>query len=183
MKQLAQNNIIDMTGQKINHWTVLSLSKKEHNSNIKYWVCECDCGTIKEVRGDTLRDGSSQSCGCHKKNSHGEEAILKLLQENNIKYIREKIFDTCKMPDTQSFVRFDFYIPDKNYLIEYDGEQHFITNKSISSKWNTDRIILRDNFKNQWCKNNNIPLIRIPYTHFKDLCLEDLLLETSKFVI
>ena len=39
-----------------------------------------------------------------------------------------------------------------------------------------------DKYKNQWCKNNNIPLIRIPYTHLKDLCLEDLLLETSKFI-
>jgi hypothetical protein len=37
-------------------------------------------------------------------------------------------------------------------------------------------------FKNQWCKENNIPLIRIPYTHFEDICLEDLLLE-SKFRI
>jgi len=37
--------------------------------------------------------------------------------------------------------------------------------------------------KNQWCKNNNIPLIRIPYTHLEDLRLEDLLLETSQFII
>ena len=41
----------------------------------------------------------------------------------------------------------------------------------------------RDTYKNQWCKENNIPLIRIPYTHLNDLCLEDLLLETSKFII
>jgi hypothetical protein len=40
-----------------------------------------------------------------------------------------------------------------------------------------------DSFKNQWCKDNNIPLIRIPYTHLKDLCLEDLLLETSKYIV
>jgi len=37
--------------------------------------------------------------------------------------------------------------------------------------------------KNQWCKENNIPLIRIPYTHLQDLCLEDLQLETSQFII
>lgn len=41
----------------------------------------------------------------------------------------------------------------------------------------------KDNYKNDWCKNNNIPLIRIPYTHLKDLCIEDLLLETSTFII
>ena len=36
--------------------------------------------------------------------------------------------------------------------------------------------------KNQWCKDNNIPLIRIPYTHLNNLCIEDLILETSKFI-
>jgi hypothetical protein len=36
--------------------------------------------------------------------------------------------------------------------------------------------------KNQWCLDNNILLIRIPYTHYNDLCLEDLLPETSKFI-
>lgn len=40
-----------------------------------------------------------------------------------------------------------------------------------------------DKLKNQWCKENNIPLIRIPYTRYNDLCIEDLLLETSNFII
>ena len=34
-------------------------------------------------------------------------------------------------------------------------------------------------FKNIWCKKNNIPLIRIPYTKLNNLKLEDLLLDTS----
>lgn len=40
-----------------------------------------------------------------------------------------------------------------------------------------------DKIKNEYCKNKNIPLIRIPYTHFEKICLEDLLLETSNFII
>ena len=67
----------------------------------------------------------------------------------------------------------------KNYLIEFDGEQHF--KLSTSSAWNDKCATLqeRDTYKNQWCKDNNIPLIRIPYTHLKQLCLEDLLPATS----
>ena len=38
-------------------------------------------------------------------------------------------------------------------------------------------------FKNEWCKNNNIPIIRIPYAHLKELKIEDLLLETSQFIV
>ena len=35
----------------------------------------------------------------------------------------------------------------------------------------------------EWCKENNIPLIRIPYTHYDDIIIDDLKLETSKFII
>lgn len=41
----------------------------------------------------------------------------------------------------------------------------------------------RDKIKNQWCKENNIPLIRIPYTRLLKLCIEDLLLETTSFLV
>ena len=40
-----------------------------------------------------------------------------------------------------------------------------------------------DNYKNQWCKNNKIPLIRISYLNLRDLKIEDLILETSKYVV
>ena len=37
--------------------------------------------------------------------------------------------------------------------------------------------------KNEWCRANKIPLIRIPYWHYDDLCIEDLKLETSKYIV
>ena len=53
--------------------------------------------------------------------------------------------------------------------------------------WNTreafEKTKERDEIKNLWCKNNNIPLIRIPYTHFDDLCLNDLQINTSTYKI
>ena len=74
--------------------------------------------------------------------------------------------------------RFDFYINDK-YLIEYDGEQHFY--KASNDRYNFKETQKRDYYKNQWCKENNIPLIRIPYTAYETLSIEDLLLETTKY--
>jgi hypothetical protein len=108
------------------------------------------------------------------------------LKQNNLSFIKEKTFNTCIFPNTNYFAKFDFYI-DNKYLIEYDGEQHFYPMSFGSQKeTGTEKLLKtqeRDKFKNQWCKDNNIPLIRIPYTHYNNLCIEDLKLETSKFII
>ena len=75
-------------------------------------------------------------------------------------------------------------ITDSNMMIEFDGRQHI---QYDNKGWNTEKIFqqtqYRDNYKNQWCKDNNIPLIRIPYWHLKDLKIENLLIETSKFIV
>ena len=62
-------------------------------------------------------------------------------------------------------------------MIEFDGNQHF----DKSSKYYSDLIPIRDNIKNQWCKDNHIPLIRIPYSHLNKITLSDLLLEKTIF--
>ena len=75
-------------------------------------------------------------------------------------------------------LRCDFFVQN-TYVVEFDGLQHF-------TGWGYDKDNLliqqrRDQTKNQWCKENNIPLIRIPYTKLDTLCLEDLMLETTQF--
>ena len=59
--------------------------------------------------------------------------------------------------------------------------------KNYNTTWNNKENFLktqeRDALKNQWCKDNNIPLIRIPYTHLNNLKIEDLLLETSEYIV
>lgn len=51
-------------GDKINRWTLL---EKINKSGRVYYKCQCECGTIKEVRADHLKSGSSKSCGCLQK--------------------------------------------------------------------------------------------------------------------
>jgi hypothetical protein len=52
----------NLVGQKLGRWTVKALAPPRGNK--LYWMCECDCGVRKEVQGDNLVDGQSQSCGC-----------------------------------------------------------------------------------------------------------------------
>ncbi len=51
-------------------------------------------------------------------------------------------------------------------LIEYDGEFHFEKQYSDDK---FERVKIHDKFKNQYCKNNNIPLLRIPYWEFDNI--------------
>jgi hypothetical protein len=119
-----------------------------------------------------------------KTGSKGEQKIVELLTLNKIPFIREATFGTCLFNDTGYPARFDFYV-NNNYLIEFDGEQHF---NPYNGYWKMDKnwfekMQEHDEYKNQWCKDNNIPLIRIPYTKLDTLCIEDLMLETTQFKI
>ena len=58
---------------------------------------------------------------------------------------------------------FDFYLPDYNICIEYDGEEHFQPVEFFGGEEKFQRRIENDEIKNNYCKNNNIKLIRIPY--------------------
>ena len=51
-------------GDKIERWTVLERISRNSRT---YYVCECECGTKKEVRADHLKAGKSKSCGCLQK--------------------------------------------------------------------------------------------------------------------
>ena len=164
--------LTDLTGKKFNHLTVLGDSGKRCHGRI-VWKCRCDCGNIIEVETSHLTQNHTQSCGCLK--SAGEQKIQSILTENNIPYEKEKMFETCRNPKTNNKLRFDFFV-NNDYLIEFDGKQHFMTEEmGFFTKEELDNIKYRDEIKNQWCKDNNIRLIRIPYTKLDTLTLEDLI--------
>lgn len=93
--------------------------------------------------------------------------VEKFLIDNNIKYIKQKRFKECK---NKRSLPFDFYLPIYNICIEVDGEQHFDKNRVFAYGINKEKEFeLRnelDNIKNQYCKDNNIKLLRIPYWEF-----------------
>lgn len=110
--------------------------------------------------------------GCPKCNlSKGETKIIKFLNDNNIKYECQKKFLNL-INNGRNSLRFDFYIPSKNLLIEYDGIQHYKGGKifnHILTKKEFEEIRKRDKIKSKYAKNNNIKLLRIPYFQFKEI--------------
>ena len=174
-----KTSIKDLTNKKFGKLTAIKPTEKRLNGQV-VWLCKCECGNEVEVRSYNLVSGATCSCGCLNQ-SHGELVIENLLKEHNIKYKKEAVFPTCIFEDTKQFARFDFFV-NNSYVIEFDGEQHFTYN---NRGWNNrDNFIItktHDRYKNKWCKENNIPIIRIPYTHLEEIKIEDLLLESSLF--
>lgn len=175
-KKFESHNGIDETGKRYGKLTVLERSNKTDGTHI-FWKCKCDCGNICDINGTYLRLGISTNCGCER--SVGEQKITKILQENNINFKREFTFSDL-LGDGGGRLRFDFGILDSNnnllYLIEYDGIQHFEIKCFGNDKNDFDILKKYDKIKEEYCKNNNIPLIRIPYTKLGTLNLQDLML-------
>lgn len=158
----------DLTGQKFGKLTVLYPCDYKTDSNI-IWHCKCDCGNECDVKSYFLKKGLTQSCGCIS-SSIGEMNIQEILNNNNIQYKKEYIIkDLGKL-------RFDFAIFRNNNLmrlIEFDGIQHFSECTGVwNSKDNLKERQKRDNIKNEYCKKNNISLVRIPYWERDNITLD-----------
>lgn len=181
-----QRNKSPNIGEEVNGSKVLDIDYRTDSRgyNVCWIFVECKiCGHKYWVRKSTLQRGDTKTCGCARL-SYGEALISKILDENNISYEREKSFPNCYFSDIHNKCRFDFYI-NKEYLLEFDGIQHY--SYSNGSKWfdkeTVNTIRKRDMYKNEWCKNNNIHLIRIPYYHLNDLVIDDLLLDSTTFLV
>ena len=92
--------------------------------------------------------------------SYGEKKIRLFLSDKKIKFTTQKTFNNCKH---KLKLPFDVYLPNYNVCIEYDGKQHFERNDFFGGEEVLNETRIRDEIKNEYCKYNNIHLIRIKY--------------------
>jgi len=109
-------------------------------------------------------------CNCGTNMSNGELRIKNLLDDNCIIYQQEKKFKDLINEETKYPLRFDFYLPTKKFIIEFDGRQHFVPN----TRWRDPEYQLketqkRDRIKDEYCKNKNLKLLRIHYKDFNKI--------------
>ena len=168
----SRKEFIDETGNVCGKLTVLCRDSNNSYGQAR-WKCQCECGTITTVSGGQLRSGGTRSCGCTK--SFGELTIIKLLNENNITYKKEYVFDDLK---DKGSLRFDFAILNKQNkllgLIEFQGSQHYInTPIGYYTQKKIDTIKKHDAIKQQYCNKNKIPLLILNKNNYN----EDMILE------
>jgi hypothetical protein len=113
--------------------------------------------------------------GCPRCNeSKGEKAINNFLTEQNIQFNPQYRFKDCKDKKT---LPFDFYLPNYNICIEYQGQQHYKPIERFGGKEQLKYVQKHDRIKRKYCKDNNIKLIRIKYTDNTIKVLQDNLKE------
>lgn len=169
-------------GTKFGKLTVIEdigLREQTQGHRRRWYKCQCDCGNITEAMGNALKEGQKISCGSCL-SSKGEFQIEELLKQNNIIYNHDIICQEL-FKETGRALRFDFELfkSDGSFdrFIEFDGRQHYSGPDTTYWGKTTDNlsdIQERDNIKNNFCKEHNYTLIRIPY-YYKNITIEDIL--------
>lgn len=161
--------------QKLNTKRFIRKAEEIHNDKCDYSLVEYN-GCYKKIKIICKYHGLFEQMayshlaghGCPKcvKNK-GEEKTEQWLISNNLKYKRWFKFETLK---DKSQLSYDFFIPDKNILIELNGQQHYKFH-NLFHKNRNDFLKQKhhDWLKRKYAKDNGYDLLVIPYWDFKNI--------------
>ena len=124
----------------------------------------CGKGHIFQMSFSKFKNSNHRCPLC--KMTNGEQEIEEILKDFNILYNYQYPFDDCK---NKECLPFDFYLPQYNCCIEYDGEYHYHYNYFGNTLLDLMNRKYKDNIKTNYCQQNNIKLIRIPYWDFNNI--------------
>lgn len=139
-----------------------SLLSEYVGMNKKIKVIHNICGYVWDVQAGAFLNAGTRCPSC--KFTKGERAINLWLIKNGFYFQPQKKFADCKL---KKELPFDFYLPELNLCIEYDGILHFEDKFNSPEQFKLTKK--RDNIKTKYCKENNIKLIRIPYWNLKKI--------------
>lgn len=140
-----------------------TLQSEYKNNRIKVSIHHSECGSDYLVTPkDFLRGNRCPIC----KQSKGERKVESVLKSKEVEYEIQKVYEDLKVRG--KYLPFDFYLPNENLLIEYDGIQHFKEVPYFGGAKKLKDQQRRDNLKNKYAEYNGIKLIRIPYTYTEE---------------
>lgn len=143
-------------------------------SNVEYISATKTIKIICKKHGEFFQTPNTHldGCGCPKcQESSGERKIRIFLEENQINFSQQKIFSDCLNPKTNKKLKFDFYLPDFNLCIEFDGRQHEQAVDKFGGEKELLNNIFKDEIKNSYCNglNKKPSLLRISHTKFNEI--------------
>lgn len=160
----------NLTGQRFFHLVVNEMINPGKNKRT-LCSCTCDCGATNViVQANHLKNGETKSCGCLR--SFGEELIANLLTINKVSFEKQKTFPDLKYKES---LYCDFFLPDFNLVIEYNGEQHYKPVEFYGGEMTLKLTQLRDSIKKEYCEKHNINYLVIKFNED----IEDVLIKNN----
>lgn len=154
-----------LIGQKFHKVVVLSATNERAYKNEIYWKCQCDCGEIVIKSTKQLRETICSCDRCREK-SKGEYIISNFLKKFQYDFQEQYSFTDLRGKDNLKILRFDFAIFNKNnliLLIEFQGKQHYYAYEHWGGEEKLKNQQKNDLKKENYCKQNNIPLLLFTY--------------------
>lgn len=101
--------------------------------------------------------------------SKGESSVEFFLKKNNIKYYKQHHFPNEYLFNLRSYIMVDFYLPDENLVIEYNGQQHYFPVEWFGGQKVFEQQQERDHALRLYCKEHEINLLEISYLEEKNI--------------
>lgn len=148
-----------------NHDNSYIVLDKYTNASIKISIKHSKCNNIfLATPHNLMKKNNPTGCPlCY--SSHGEKQVRQILRNMGFNFCEQKTFKGLKNINP---LKFDFYIPELNTVIEYNGKQHYEPIEFFGGVENFLKAQHRDNLKKEYCKENEIYFLEIPY-HIKDI--------------
>ena len=126
-----------------------------------------ECGDVFLTSYNSFVKHEGQYCPkCSSTESNGEKRVRAYLEANNILFNQEYRFDDCKDKNT---LPFDFYLPEYNTCVEYQGLQHYEPIEYFGGDIRLRNVQKHDQIKKQYCISHGLRLIEIPYWDMKNI--------------
>ena len=144
---------IDLTGQRFGHLLVTDFS---HTSpaGVRYWVCQCDCGTIKAVSGKNLKSGQI-SCGCVRKEMLANGIVRRThgMTRTRLYRIWNDMKNRCDRPTERSYRWYGAQgVKVCDEWRSFDNFKEWALNNGYSDTLTIDRINPEGNYEPSNCR-------------------------------
>ena len=152
----------NLIGQRFGMLSVMDFAFVKNNNT--YWHCKCDCGNEVDVSVGGLTSGNTRSCGCWHR-SHAEDITENILSKYSYEYQSQVKFKGLTGIG-RAMLSYDFGLYENGELyalVECQGQQHYRPVDLFGGDEQYEIQCLHDELKQEFCEENHILLITIPY--------------------
>jgi hypothetical protein len=146
--------VLNLVGKTFNRFTIIKVIDEPSNGH-KRCLCKCSCGTYKIVRYEALKSGSTQSCGCLRRENAvelGKGQYKHGLSATRVYRIWYGMVDRCNEPTNAEYHNYGgrgIIVCDE--WLDFMNFYTWATNNGYSGKMSIERKDVNGNYEPSNC--------------------------------